>query len=305
MVSVIIPTYNGAKKLPQIIQAILSQTVTPQEVIIVVDGSTDGTKEVLAEASLPNHFRVIFRKNGGRAAVRNTGADVAKSELLVFFDDDMLPEKNCVETHINHHQTHLKSILTGAQIDRLPSTATDFQKFKAYLAQRWASPLHLLDQPLPKEKPFITAANFSIPRDLFFALGGFDERLCDAEDFDLAVRASMANVDLYYDYNAFAWHLDRVDALGYLKRMRQYRKANASLLQLKPELFENKASELGPTPTGLKCIFFKAFANKFWVKWFATNSAVRNILLPRFIRFKIYDWILTANSVYFPDRVTL
>src|SRR5262245_26527586 len=105
-VSVIVPTYNGAHKILSLLRALEKQTRLPEEVIVVIDGSTDGTSDLLRQNTfaLPG-LRIIEQLNGGRSKVRNRGAKEAKSELLIFFDDDTVPTEACIEHHLLHHES--------------------------------------------------------------------------------------------------------------------------------------------------------------------------------------------------------
>ena len=304
-VSVIIPTYNGAHKLPSVLQAIARQSKKPDEIIVVIDGSTDDTRQVLEaeKTNIPN-LRWIYQENRGRAVVRNTGAHAAKGDLLVFFDDDMLPSVDCLAVHIDHHTTYSNSILTGAQIDYLDDRRTDIQKFKAFLSKKWSEPLRQMEgKPLCREQVFITAANFSIPKDLFLQLGGFDDQLTDAEDFDLAIKAYRAKIALYYNHKAFAWHNDLVTGIGYIKRLRQYNKAHQFLKEFKPDMYKDVPQFNQLIQPGKKQLAFLFFANRFWVRWLDKNGI--KMILPKDLRYKMYDWIITANGVYFPEKVAL
>ena len=96
-VSVIIPTYNRAKLLPRAIKSVLNQTFKDFEVIIVDDGSTDNTEEVINEFQKHNKRIKYIRheKNKGAAAARNTGIKIAQGEYIAFqdSDDEWLPNK--------------------------------------------------------------------------------------------------------------------------------------------------------------------------------------------------------------------
>ena len=81
-VSVIIPTYNYARFLGEAIDSAFAQTLPPLEVIVVDDGSTDATPEVLAAYS--DRIRVIRQKNQGVAMARNAGIAAARGEYLAF-----------------------------------------------------------------------------------------------------------------------------------------------------------------------------------------------------------------------------
>src|SRR3712207_6270965 len=91
-VSIILPTYNRAKFLPQAFGSIRSQTWTDWELIIVDDGSTDETPEFLKEltANFQQPVRYICQENQGAYGARNTGLDHAIGKYIAFFDSDDL-----------------------------------------------------------------------------------------------------------------------------------------------------------------------------------------------------------------------
>lgn len=94
-VSIIIPTYNEKEVLEDCIESLGAQSYDDFEIIIVDDGSTDGSKKILEnlEKTLPN-FKFFSESHRGAGAARNLGAKHAKGEILVFVDADMTFEKN-------------------------------------------------------------------------------------------------------------------------------------------------------------------------------------------------------------------
>lgn len=98
-VSVIIPTYNRADCLPRSIDSILSQDYKEYEIIVVDDGSTDNTRQILQPYIDKELIRYIYRDNAGCAAARNTGIDAAKGDWIAFLDSDdrWLPDKLAVQ----------------------------------------------------------------------------------------------------------------------------------------------------------------------------------------------------------------
>jgi glycosyltransferase involved in cell wall biosynthesis len=134
-VSVIIPVYNGAAFVREAVQSVVQQTRPPEEILLVNDGSTDESAQVLQEIAAQNpSVRVIEQQNQGQAAATNTGAAQAKGTLLALLDQDdrWLPEKlakqiplfdqpNVVLTYTNAHIVHEGTGRTGrTAFDRTP-----------------------------------------------------------------------------------------------------------------------------------------------------------------------------------------
>jgi glycosyltransferase involved in cell wall biosynthesis len=303
--SIIIPTYNGAHKILNLLSGLEQQSTMPDEVIVVVDGSTDGTADLLRKTNFKFHnFNLIEQGNGGRAKVRNRGAEVAKGDLFIFIDDDMQVPSDWLAQHIIHHELNKGSIATGRLKDPYEKDGDDFQKFKSWLNNKWNENLPQEDNQtaILLDYPYITANNFSIPKAIFEELKGFDGRLTDAEDYDMAKRAMLLNIPLYINHQAIAWHYDHVNCLKYVQRQRQYTIAQNKLEQLKPELYNNDHQYKITRPTGIKGYIFNILSTKWWVssvdkgtwKW-----------LPEALRYKLYDMIITANGSFFPEKAIL
>lgn len=98
-VSVIIATYNTASYIGECLESIVSQTLQQIEVIIIDDGSTDNTQEILKKyVDLYSNVYVYYQENMGAGLARNKGIEVAKGEYIVFMDpDDKYPVNNCLE----------------------------------------------------------------------------------------------------------------------------------------------------------------------------------------------------------------
>lgn len=301
LVSVIIPTYNGAKKILNTLQCLDRQIFANLEVIIIVDGSSDHTADFLKKHKFNlKHLRIIEQENRGRSGSRNRGAREATGDLLIFFDDDTRPLPNCIETHVKHHERNPQTLAVGNVPEDLSKMQTDFQRYKAYLSRKWVEPLKANNGLIASDKPFLTAANFSIPKDLFWQLDGFDENLTDAEDFDLAVRASQANLPIYFLHEAIAWHDDFITCRSYIQRQRQYRAAHQKLRVLKPELYQDLSQYIFNEAKGLEYLLYNILSHRFWVQ--LIDRTVLLQLLPRFIRYRLYAVIITGLSVYFPNR---
>ena len=112
MISVIIPAYNYAKFLPQCIKTLLAQAsdLFELEIIVVDDGSTDDTRDVVASYDV----RYLYQENQGLSAARNTGIRAAQGDYVLFLDaDDMLLE-GCLEAHyINLQENPFADLSVG------------------------------------------------------------------------------------------------------------------------------------------------------------------------------------------------
>ncbi len=104
LVSIIIPTYNYGRYLGKALESCFKQTYSPLEVIVVDDGSTDDTKEIVRGYG----SRIVFirQENSGVSAARNKGLEVAKGELITFLDaDDYMPE-DAIQTRVEALTAH-------------------------------------------------------------------------------------------------------------------------------------------------------------------------------------------------------
>lgn len=101
-ISVIIPVYNVEKYLERCVKSVTEQTFTDLEIILVDDGSTDGSKDICDRLAKEDaRIRVIHKENSGVSVARNTGIASAKGEYICFIDSDDFIEVNCCEILYN------------------------------------------------------------------------------------------------------------------------------------------------------------------------------------------------------------
>jgi len=103
-VSVIIPTYNRAQMLVECLESVISQTFTDYEVIVIDDGSTDDTGELVKPYL--DRIEYIKHENKGNAAARNSGLDIARGELIAFLDSDDLWLPGKLEREVDYLDGH-------------------------------------------------------------------------------------------------------------------------------------------------------------------------------------------------------
>ncbi len=104
MISVIIPSYQHASTLPKCLESIFAQTVGDVEVIVVNDGSTDNTIEVLKPYM--DRLTLVNQQNAGAAAARNRGFDRSKGGYVIFCDADVIMRPEMLEKMLSALQTH-------------------------------------------------------------------------------------------------------------------------------------------------------------------------------------------------------
>lgn len=190
-VSVVMPLHNGRAYVEQSLRSILDQSVLPQEIIVVDDGSTDGAAEVVESFASPVPIKVVRRPGRGQSAARNVGVGLASGELVAFLDQDD-----------EWRREHLES-LVGA-ISKKPEIGwayTDFDEMDAEGRTVTHSFMHehRLVHPKTSLAACIAADLMVLPsasilrRSAFVDVGGFDERLSGYEDDDLFVRMFRAD----------------------------------------------------------------------------------------------------------------
>lgn len=120
-VSILTPAYNSAKYLPETIESVLAQTFQDFEMIIVDDGSTDNTKEVVEAyvKNYPGKIRYIYQQNAGPAAARNTAIKNSTGEYLALLDSDDLWFPNRLEEGVKILDTHPEVGLVHSRTKRV------------------------------------------------------------------------------------------------------------------------------------------------------------------------------------------
>ncbi len=299
VISVIIPTYNGAHRISNTLDAIISQSVSPDEVIVVIDGSSDNTAQVVERYSHKFiNLKIVNQPNMGRAGVRNTGAKNANGEILIFYDDDTRPKPDSIFRHRDFHLLHSHSICSGFPLEDEKLMKTDIQIYKLWLSKKWTQKYHSGLNQLNEQNLFLTAANMSIPKALFNSLGGFNEKLTDAEDYELAVRAYEKGIPVYFDKSNIAWHDDFITCKSYINRQRQYNAMTEPLNALLPSIYLRKPKNRDHIPF-LKRLVYGFCVNFRWSEWIDGHKL---IFLPKRVRYKIYGVVIAALGHYFPEE---
>jgi GT2 family glycosyltransferase len=206
--SVVIPTYNRADGLRRCLNSLAAQLRPPPfEIIVVDDGSTDATAELLSGYRSPFPLRTYRTERAGAAGARNCGAAVAEGDHLLFVDDDVRADPELLAAHSTAQRQEEDAVIMGPMVApgdaRLSSWARWEQdvidkQYRAMVGDQW--------RPTPRQ--FFTA-NASLPRLRFEESGGFDIRFKRAEDVELGYRLRRLGLRFVFRRDAIVTHHPR------------------------------------------------------------------------------------------------
>lgn len=214
-VSVIIPVFNGEVFLSEAVRSIQQQQFSPLEIIIVDDGSTDGTANVVE--SLKGNVRYIHQTNNGPSVARNKGISIARGNIIGFIDVDDLWSVNKLKLQLDHFvRTPSEHIVVGytQRMQRIDTGNGTFTFTK------WAEPLLTMH---------IGSALFR--RSVFDTVGLFDESLDFCEDWDWFMRAKelhvpiMVHRDVTYFYRRHGQNMTNDTEVNFKFALRMLKKS--------------------------------------------------------------------------------
>jgi glycosyltransferase involved in cell wall biosynthesis len=205
-ISVVVPTFNRREMVKRTVESLFAQKFPHEqyEIIVVVDGSEDGTAEALRGMKAPCRFSIVEQENGGLAAARNSGARAAEGDLLLFLDDDMLCVPELVAAHVEAHRDAPRTVGFGCILlspESPPSLAAEcFNRELGafYLRQK-------TEEAEAAEDLEHVFGNSSLPRELLKEVGGFDPSFRMREDLELWVRLAALGVRGSYVERAVAY----------------------------------------------------------------------------------------------------
>ena len=223
MVSIIIPCYNSATTIQRALASIVNQTYTDFEIIIVDDGSTDNTKDVIAVffENLNLEYTYIYQENSGPSAARNLGVKNANKKFIAFLDSDDTWHKDKLKMQMK--------LIKENNLNFLGSTY-QYNEFE-YDRQVEIRLKRFSFQQLLFKTQFSTPGVI-IKKDLFLNLGGFDTNMKYSEDNDLWLRAALrGNLNMVFEPKLFRLHKLAYGTAGLSSHMYKMYKGEIYLLK--------------------------------------------------------------------------
>jgi peptidoglycan/xylan/chitin deacetylase (PgdA/CDA1 family)/GT2 family glycosyltransferase len=205
--SIVIPTHNRAAQLRVCLEALSLQTQSAAdfEVIVVDDGSTDGTAAILAEIKTPFVLRVIRQAQSGQCAALNRGI-AASGRYCLILDDDIIPSPGLVAEHFRAQQAS-KGVVAIGQLTVQAPTSADW--YARRFAQRWSDHYqHLSAGTRAPTWQDCYSGNLSVPRQALLEVGGFATDLPAGFDVELGYRLQRSGIPLIYLPAACGEHHD-------------------------------------------------------------------------------------------------
>jgi glycosyltransferase involved in cell wall biosynthesis len=190
LVSVIIPAFNSERFLDEALASVRAQTYAPVETIVVDDGSSDGTAAI---ARAQPGVTLIEQENRGPSAARNRGFHASRGEFVAFHDADdvMTPDKLAVQ--VGHMLEHPGVGCVLAEQELIVEEGAELPFWVE------GSKVETVMPPRPPEledEPMVHPMSMVVKREAFEQVGGFDESMRAAEDFDWMLRAAEEQIEI-------------------------------------------------------------------------------------------------------------
>ena len=181
LVSVVIPVFNGEKTIRETIESVLNQTLTDFELVVINDGSQDGTLDIV-ERIPDSRIQVFSYPNAGQSTSRNRGIEIAKGDYISFIDADDLWTPDKLEAQLQALQANPKAGVAYSWTDWIDESSQLLGK-GSYNTEQGAVFTKLLLNDF-----VANGSNVLIRRQALTEVGGFDPSVTPAEDWDLWLR---------------------------------------------------------------------------------------------------------------------
>jgi GT2 family glycosyltransferase len=265
LVSVIIPTFNGRPRIQNTLDALFAQDFNEDfEIIVLDDGSTDGTADFVRSYS--PKIRVSSQPNQGPGAARNHGACQAQGEIVLFTDDDCVPEKNWLMQMLRPFAENPEVVgVKGRYRSEQPEIVARFVQLEYEDKYDYMAKDTYID--------FIDTYSAGFRRLVFLESGGYDTEfpVACAEDIELSYRLSQKGYKMMFVSQAVVKHTHPARLLAYLKKKFKYAYWRVLALKKNPHKLVKDSHtpqlmkiQLLLAPISLGSLLLGLFSPQFW-----------------------------------------
>ncbi|MFH1751947.1 MAG: glycosyltransferase [archaeon] len=212
MISIIIPAFNAEKIIGKTIKSLLNQKTRKSfEIVVIDDGSTDGTLNALQKFKSNKKIRVFSQQNSGPAIARNNGVKKASGEIIVFIDSDCVAESNWLEEMVKPFENEKVAGVQGAY-------KTNQRSLTARFIQ-----VEILDRYKRMQKSinldWIGSYSAAYRKKPFLLVGGFDPsfKVASGEDPELSFKLNKFGWKLKFNPKAIVYHIHPETLMDYIK----------------------------------------------------------------------------------------
>ena len=271
-IGIVVPVYNGAQYLAETLESVLAQTFADWELVIVDDGSTDGSATIAAAfAARDPRIRVVYKPNSGVATARNAGLRSlgSTSAFVAFLDqDDMWYPESLATLHVllsrnpeasAAHGTYLPIDAAGHLKPRSDREALHWRRrgFQDAHLVRWPAERPTTFDVLAFMNPIVTPGQVLIRRSVLHHTGDFDRSLAPADDWDLWLRLARSADLVYTDAAVLRYRLHDANLSSRLDLMHAARRAVRRKHARSPSLNRRQRSLI--------------VRGEVWVHWFVSE----------------------------------
>jgi peptidoglycan/xylan/chitin deacetylase (PgdA/CDA1 family)/glycosyltransferase involved in cell wall biosynthesis len=236
--SIVIPTFGRCRRLARLLAELelrlAGDAGADVEVIVVDDGSTDGTAEFLAAYRPTYRLRAITQANGGQPSALNHGLRLARGTICLFLDDDVLPGPGLIAAHREAQDRTGGAVVIG-RLEQRGARGSDW--IARTFAERWRAHQDRLESgELAASFTDCYSGNLSVPTAVTLDAGGFDETLARSFDVELAMRLAKRRLSIVYAADAVGHHDDEKDGLALLRDAEREGAAGVELARRFPDV---------------------------------------------------------------------
>jgi GT2 family glycosyltransferase len=206
--SVIVPTYNRLPILRKCLAALEAQTFSSSdfEVIVIDDGSSDGTEELLSQYRPAFQFKYLRQTNSGTGAARRNGVAHASGEYLLLMNDDTICASDLLEQHIQVQKAHGAEQWAVLGNFEYPAAARQRALTRYFCVEPFMFPQVSMEDGCPYGYSHFITCNMSVRRDAVVEVGSFDSTYKLSEDTELGIRLHEQGYRVLYHPSAHAFH---------------------------------------------------------------------------------------------------